>query len=67
MKTKPKMIKVEVTPEQAVALLMMLEAEQKDYTTDPTCTPTRIVAIRELMTVLDKKLDDHYEYETSGK
>ena len=51
------MIDLQLTKEQAIAFLMMLEREQTGYTFDPVCVPPRIVAIREMMAVLDGKLD----------
>lgn len=52
------MINLDLTKEQAIAFLMMLEKEQDGYTYDPVCVPARIVAIRALMVELDGKLDE---------
>lgn len=57
------MIDLQITKDQAIAFLMMLEREQDGYTYDPVCVPPRIVAIRELMALLDSKLDELVEAE----
>ena len=51
------MINLELTKEQAVAMLLMLVSEQNGYTHDPVCVPSRIVEIRAMIADLDAKLD----------
>ena len=52
------MIKLELNKEEAVAMLLMLVQEQKDYTHDPTCCPARIVHIRNMIDDIDKQLEE---------
>jgi hypothetical protein len=61
------MITLELNLQQAAVVRQALFVEQKGYTLDPTCTPPRIVDIREIINTLDKKIDDILEYDTSGK
>ena len=58
------MIKLEVTPETAVALIQAALAEQKGYTTDPTCCPQRIVNLRHFINDLDGKLTEYLKEAT---
>ena len=51
------MINLELTKELAVELLMVLYKDQKDVTQDPKCTPAATVRQRELMALIDQKLD----------
>ena len=51
------MIKLELNKEEAIAMLLMLVQEQKDYTHDPTCCPPRIFHIRNMINDIDKQLD----------
>lgn len=53
------MIKLELTPETAVALIQAALSEQDGYTHDPTCCPQRIVNLRAVITELDGKLTEH--------
>ena len=61
------MIKLELTKEEAVAMLLMLVQEQKDYTHDPSCCPPRIINIRNMMTEIDKQLDALVKEESNGE
>ena len=51
------MLNIELTKEQAVATLLGLCSEIKDYTEDPALTPTRVALIREVITALDEALE----------
>ena len=61
------MITLELNLQQAAVVRQALFVEQKGYTLDPTCTPARIVDVRNVIATLDKKIDDTLEYETHGK
>ena len=61
------MINLELNLQQAAVVRQALFVEQKGYTLDPTCTPPRIVDVRNLIGILDKQIDDVLEYETNGK
>ena len=50
------MINLELTREQAISLLLLVERECADYTTGPA-TPARITFLRELVAQLDTDLD----------
>jgi hypothetical protein len=60
------MINLELTKEQAVAMLLMLVDEQTGYTEDPVCVPARIVEIRSMIADLDAKLDALVATETES-
>ena len=61
------MINLELNLQQAAVVRQALFMEQKDYTIDPTCTPARIVDVRNIIGTLDKMIDDELKYETNGK
>jgi hypothetical protein len=61
------MITLELNLQQAAVVRQALFVEQKGYTLDPTCTPARIVDVRNVIATLDKHIDDMLEYDTSGK
>ena len=46
-------IKIELSADMADALLTLMDAEQKIYTTDIKSCPVRIIRIRELMREID--------------
>ena len=50
------MINLELTREQAISLLLLIDREQADYTTGAAC-PARIVYLREVLAQLDSDLD----------
>ena len=53
------MIDLNITADQAIALLMLIEHETKMYTTGPAC-PARVTRLRELNTIIDGKLEEHF-------
>ncbi len=76
------MIKLELDIQTAAALRVALFREQKDYTLDISCCPTRIIDIRNLILNIDTKIeeqlhkleqdklkqeDDKLGYDTGGK
>ena len=61
------MINLELNLQQAAVVRQALFMEQKGYTIDPTCTPARIVDVRNIIGTLDKMIDDQLQYETNGK
>ena len=64
--TKAKSLKVSLTGEEAINLLLLLNRECELYTTG-AAAPQRIVDLRSVVTKIDSQLDDLYGYETSGK
>ena len=50
------MINLELTREQAISLLLLIDRECADYTTGPA-TPARITYLREVVAQLDTDLD----------
>ncbi len=61
------MINLELNLQQAAVVRQALFMEKKGYTLDPTCTPARIVDVRNVINTLDKMIDDELKYETNGK
>ena len=61
------MITLELNLQQAAVVRQALFGEQKGYTLDPTCTPARIVDVRNVIATLDERIDDELKYETKGK
>lgn len=61
------MITLELNLQQAAVVRQALFVEQKGYTLDPTCTPARIVDVRNVIATLDERIDDELKYETKGK
>lgn len=61
------MITLELNLQQAAVVRQALFVEQKGYTLDPTCTPARIVDVRNVIATLDERIDDELKYETHGK
>ena len=61
------MINLELNLQQAAVVRQALFMEQKGYTLDPTCTPARIVDVRNIIGTLDKMIDNQLQYETKGK
>ena len=59
------MINLELNTSPVVALLLLIDRECEGYSTEHA--PQRIEDLRELTRTLDKKLDDHFDYQTSGK
>ena len=57
------MINFEVSADQAISLLLLIDREQSAYSTDDTC-PQRVVLLRELAAELDTKLTNHYEQDS---
>ena len=53
------MIDLRITADHAIALLMLIERETKMYAHGPTA-PDRINRLRELNTVIDMKLEEHF-------
>ena len=51
------MIKLELEPETAVALLGVVERETDLYTKDPLCCPNNILALRALLLEIDRQLE----------
>ncbi len=58
------MINLELNLQQAAVIRQALLTEQKGYTLDPTCIPPRIVDVRNIISTLDKHIDNQLEYET---
>ena len=52
-------IKIELSADMADALLTLMDAEQKIYTTDIKSCPVRIIRIRELMREVIHQLQDN--------
>ena len=50
------MINLELSREQAISLLLLIDREQALYATDHTC-PARVVYLREVAAQLDADLD----------
>ena len=50
------MINVELTREEAISLLLLIDREQELYSTDHTC-PARIAYLREVCAKIDATLD----------
>ena len=53
------MIKLELTPETAVSLIGIIERETNLYTHDPSCCPRNVIALRELLLEIDRKLEEN--------
>ena len=64
--TKAKSLKVELTGEEAINLLLLLNRECELYT-HGDAAPQRIVDLRSVVSKIDSQLDDLYSYETKGK
>ena len=52
------MVKIETDVITAAAVRQVLFEEQRIYTHDPTCTPSRIVNIRAIITEIDKQIEE---------
>ena len=52
-------VKIELSAEMADALLTLMDAEQKIYTSDIKSCPVRIIRIRELMREIVHQLQDN--------
>ena len=50
------MINLELSREQAISLLLLIDREQSLYSTDATC-PARVTYLREVLAQLDADLD----------
>ena len=50
------MINIELSPEQAIHVLLLIDREQALYATDATC-PARVAQLREVSALLDSALD----------
>lgn len=51
------MINIELSPEQAIHVLLLIDREQALYATDATC-PARVAQLREVSALLDSALDN---------
>ena len=51
------MIKLELEPQTAVALIGVVERETNLYTNDPLCCPNNIIALRALLLEIDRQLE----------
>lgn len=51
------MINIELSPEQAIHVLLLIDREQALYSTDHTC-PERVAQLREVCALLDTALDN---------
>tara|TARA_B100000085_G_scaffold191057_1_gene175014 strand:- start:76 stop:276 length:201 start_codon:yes stop_codon:yes gene_type:complete len=62
--SKSKKVTLKLEPTGAAALHGIIAAEQKLYTTDPKCTPARIVELRKIMDDIDNQLETILNNET---
>lgn len=56
------MIELRITPDQALALLQLIEREETLYAQGPLA-PARIHRLREVNTVIDMKLEERFAEE----
>ena len=59
------MITLNLDVRTAAAVRQVLFDEQKIYTYDPKCVPTRIVEIRNVINELDEQIDEELNSEVS--
>lgn len=59
------MIKLEMNVRTAAAVRQCLFREQDLYTYDPTCIPTRIIEIRNIITEIDNQIEEELKDETT--
>ena len=64
--SETKTLNVELTGEEAINLLLLLNRECELYT-HGAAAPQRIVDLRSVVSKIDSQLDDLYSYETEGK
>ena len=55
------MISINMDVRSAAAVRQVLYEEQKIYTHDPTCTPARIVEIRNVINDIDEQIEEQIE------
>ena len=60
------MIKLELTSDEAINLLLILNRECQMYTTGGAA-PKRIVDLRSVVSKIDSRLDELHGYDTTGK
>ena len=59
------MITLNIDIRTAAAIRQALFSEQSDYTYDPTCVPTRITEIRNVINDLDEQIEEELKNETA--
>jgi len=59
------MINVEMDVRSAAAVRQALFESQNEFTYNPTCVPQRIVQIREVISEIDKQIENELKNETT--